>query len=1336
MKIIKFVFILTCLNCIPCIKAQPTMTITENTDRPSGFFSNNANISLTFTSSESTDDFTFTDVTLNGGTLTSFKGSGTTYTATFMPSTTAVPIYSYPYYIYEPLEGLQSIKVAAGEFSDSAGNYNVESDAFEWNYDVTSPTMTITENTDRPSDFSSQDASIRLTFTSSESTIDFTKENITVNGGTLSSFTGSGTTYTATLTPRTPGLQSIKVAGGAFSDSVRSQNNVKSNTFVWTSCPDVTDGTCSDCIDTNYSAVCTDFKCNPGWLDSDNDAMNGCETSNSISLDYCATSRPSNITNCKVRPDFTVEESSFDSLQGTPKLCYCTSVNTLERYIIGENDKCFNGEPQYRGALCDKGYGVGQQGMCKKCNAGTYSDVSAHAACKTCSTNTYSVHNAPSCDYNTFSCPAGTFSSGTAACEACGVGFYNDQLGQSACKACGVYTGYNDETGQVGCKNCQVGQYVDKKIGVSTNEWKTSGRVRCTTCPTTICEDITIKCEPTTCIYPYDDCTCSVLECCGYFRGAGDDGDYSPPHDLKAAVNAYIAGTPFHVSVPTNISTWNVSLVTSMNKLFQNKNTFNNDLSEWDVSQVTNMQQMFNGAIRFNSDLSDWDVSLVTDMNSMFESATSFAPTDLSKWDVSLVIDFSDMFNSASSFDFKNSIDAVWGDGMTGCPTSSGGAAEDINAWYSDDYSDACSGDESTPGIFQDGYRGCQSMTISGRTCQKWSKQSPHIHDFRNYDMSTQIFNFWGGWKGLGDHNYCRNPDDAPEGIWCYTTDPSRRWEYCDPSPEPSAYPGPNMYKDTCSCTPDCRCINLERSFRSYTTTDATKNTLRQTYYDECLKDTTDGIPYNRNYTTTDCTNGQQTELCRCFNPKSIKTIIVDRQSESCANGRLTYTSQTVLEFSDDYEISKTCLSSCQPRSGRRLRSGRSLSVISELTTSDMDDKCGTGDCRGCKKCKDLQEKRTDKQPFKEKISKFVFAKTGALFFFLNRDIGGCAPFQCSGTTIWVSEGNFAGPPYYDFYTANSCDTDSKITSLSKTTTYTFKRCNEATTHPFWIGPYTTDPTGITDTGQLTITTGTEDVTYNCTAHSKMTGTLTVVNKCELDACEGCKMCHDEAEVLDTTKVALGTEISISTISSDVQLNAVFKRRGPQERTSGDGSCMPACKIQFPIDGTEICKWKKCKGCLACTLYRENTGNAIFNVTDHSEEPEHSSAAFFRPRPRTIDSDNTRNANVPTKFYGGCHLWCMKAFNYDQGTQLKTKNGELTLAAARLKVCGWKSCSGCKACEKEAHRLGADSTELAYKFKNYNSTVEGGTVKGACLGPMLCRSGGVFYNKEQCSNCK
>jgi len=78
--------------------------------------------------------------------------------------------------------------------------------------------------------------------------------------------------------------------------------------------------------------------------------------------------------------------------------------------------------------------------------------------------------------------------------------------------------------------------------------------------------------------------------------------------------------------------------------------------------------------------------------------------------------------------------------------------------------------DETYSGRGNEGYRGCQMQTRSGRTCQKWTDQSPHGHSrtperYRN--------------KGLGDHNYCRNPDGEPT-IWCYTTDRRKRWEYCD----------------------------------------------------------------------------------------------------------------------------------------------------------------------------------------------------------------------------------------------------------------------------------------------------------------------------------------------------------------------------------------------------------------------------------------------------------------------------------------------------------------------------------------------------------------------------
>ena len=68
-------------------------------------------------------------------------------------------------------------------------------------------------------------------------------------------------------------------------------------------------------------------------------------------------------------------------------------------------------------------------------------------------------------------------------------------------------------------------------------------------------------------------------------------------------------------------------------------------------------------------------------------------------------------------------------------------------------------------------YRGTVSQTRSGKSCQKWTANSPHSHSRtpQNYENA-----------GLGDHNYCRNPDNTGDGTWCYTTDSGTRWEACD----------------------------------------------------------------------------------------------------------------------------------------------------------------------------------------------------------------------------------------------------------------------------------------------------------------------------------------------------------------------------------------------------------------------------------------------------------------------------------------------------------------------------------------------------------------------------
>jgi hypothetical protein len=79
--------------------------------------------------------------------------------------------------------------------------------------------------------------------------------------------------------------------------------------------------------------------------------------------------------------------------------------------------------------------------------------------------------------------------------------------------------------------------------------------------------------------------------------------------------------------------------------------------------------------------------------------------------------------------------------------------------------------DETLKGKKDMGYRGCQDKTVSGRTCQAWSKQSPHTHP--NKPSKKKGY-------GLAGNNYCRNPD-GKKTIWCYTTDAKKRFELCKP---------------------------------------------------------------------------------------------------------------------------------------------------------------------------------------------------------------------------------------------------------------------------------------------------------------------------------------------------------------------------------------------------------------------------------------------------------------------------------------------------------------------------------------------------------------------------
>mmetsp|Transcript_29675 Transcript_29675/g.65237 ORF Transcript_29675/g.65237 Transcript_29675/m.65237 type:complete len:186 (+) Transcript_29675:55-612(+) len=70
-------------------------------------------------------------------------------------------------------------------------------------------------------------------------------------------------------------------------------------------------------------------------------------------------------------------------------------------------------------------------------------------------------------------------------------------------------------------------------------------------------------------------------------------------------------------------------------------------------------------------------------------------------------------------------------------------------------------------------YRGLETQTKSGRTCQNWGAKRPHRIEMEGVDLEA---------GGIGDHNYCRNPTEGAdfEKPWCYTMDSALDKEECN----------------------------------------------------------------------------------------------------------------------------------------------------------------------------------------------------------------------------------------------------------------------------------------------------------------------------------------------------------------------------------------------------------------------------------------------------------------------------------------------------------------------------------------------------------------------------
>lgn len=67
-------------------------------------------------------------------------------------------------------------------------------------------------------------------------------------------------------------------------------------------------------------------------------------------------------------------------------------------------------------------------------------------------------------------------------------------------------------------------------------------------------------------------------------------------------------------------------------------------------------------------------------------------------------------------------------------------------------------------------YQGTVNRTKQGLPCQHWNSQLPHSH-YRPPDVFPEVQNA---------ENFCRNAGGEEPSPWCYTMDPTVRWQRCD----------------------------------------------------------------------------------------------------------------------------------------------------------------------------------------------------------------------------------------------------------------------------------------------------------------------------------------------------------------------------------------------------------------------------------------------------------------------------------------------------------------------------------------------------------------------------
>ncbi len=192
-------------------RTSPTVTISGPTVPQRGAF----DVGIVF--SEPVTGFEQGDVTVGNGFVKEFSGSGARYGAKIR--------------ITPGFSGTVTVDVAANVAADAEGNPNVAASRFSVEGDQTRPTVTISG----PAGL--QNGPFDVTFTFTESMTGFEQGDVTVGNGSVTAFSGSGQSYTATIAPAGAGTVTVDVATHVATDTTGNPNlparrfSVRANTL-------------------------------------------------------------------------------------------------------------------------------------------------------------------------------------------------------------------------------------------------------------------------------------------------------------------------------------------------------------------------------------------------------------------------------------------------------------------------------------------------------------------------------------------------------------------------------------------------------------------------------------------------------------------------------------------------------------------------------------------------------------------------------------------------------------------------------------------------------------------------------------------------------------------------------------------------------------------------------------------------------------------------------------------------------------------------------------------------------------------------------------------------